>query len=149
MPGIRPYGLPFGEPISITIANPGAGANATTTLVAGFNYLIMAFKFIVTTSVVAGTRIARVRWQEAGIDFYSLHMSPLNAVSMIYQMNWIAGAGINSGTLLAVAGTTVMPGTLPPNLMLSGGTIFGTDVLAMDAGDTITTIAISAQRFVA
>lgn len=142
----RPFGQKYGEPYSLNIANPGAGAQATVTLPAGSLYWICSLGFALVCDANVATRVAGIQWNET-TQFLAIYPRQIIAgTNWFFSFN--RGGAHGTGTISGAI-TNYGYGNMPTNLIVNGGTVFGTQIQNLQAGDLITSINLLALRYVA
>lgn len=141
----EPYSVPLsaGQFAIAIIGAPGAGNNWTYTLPDNFYYRPKAIIYTLTTDVTVGNRLHVVRFTYGVNPFAELRTYSGTSASVTCRCTF-AGAGISGGA----AADPVQFGPMPPDFYLRAGTVISSLINNLQAGDTLTAIALTFDRWV-
>jgi len=125
------------------VAGPAAGNNFTYTLPQGFRYRLKSIQMQITASAAAGARFPMVRLRNNAVYYLRLPGSFLIAATEIWYCYW--AAGLQVPTLI---GNLWQFNPLPIDHFMNGGAQIMSDLDGIDAGDQISSIVITFDRWV-
>lgn len=128
---------------SVTVANPAAGAEFSQAVPAGVHWILRSVKAVLTSSAVAGNRVARLKIADGAANVLILSSANVNqAASLAFTFNWFNGA------FPSAAGPTVEVG-IPGDLRLLPTWTIGTLTTLIDVGDQYSAIVLGVEEFIA
>lgn len=130
-----------GDRWRVVLANPGAGNPFAYDLPANFVYRIESIHFIVTTDATAGNRLVTVQLRETAANEIAQVGALLQGASLAVEYDFIRGGAYPPNLQVRTGGP------LPLDLILPAGGRILSNVVSMAAGDAITEIIISGQRW--
>jgi len=131
--------------VSLFPAAPAAGANYIFTVPAGYVYLIGSLSFLFTASVAVASRLVFVNLYHGGAVKYVAPSSRVIAAGEVVQIT--CGIGLENVSPASVAGLATHTLALPRVLLIGGGGAMQTLISSLQAADTITNVALKAQRW--
>lgn len=128
----------------VTVADPAAGTNWTTTVPALVRWNVLSITFLYTPSADLALRRVNLVWSNAaGAKIGQFPMSTNMVASTVEQTTFANG----STTDAADVGVSVRTG-LPLNLILIPGDVLRTIVTNIDAADAMTAIRIRVLEWI-
>lgn len=133
---------PHGEPISVDVANPAAGADWSYTLPANFAYKLQSVFATITTSGVSGTRIPRLSISDgAGNLLARIQVAGGTAGSLTHNYVWMLGV-VSTTTSAELHKSMALC-----NMILSAGWVIEVATDLIQAGDQWSNIQLSFERW--
>lgn len=126
----------------VTLSNPAAGADFTTTVPAGVTWILRGVTAILTTAVTVATRAAALQVTDA--TPHLLLDSPggsTEAASLADTYSWFNGGG-------AILVGLVNVGGLPAEFRCPAGWIIGSKTANIQAGDQWSAVVITVEEFI-
>lgn len=126
----------------LTVADPAAAANFTTTLADNSQYQIQFITFRLTTSAVAATRIPILQLTRGASVIARILCSTQQILAE--TKDYTFGSGMQDQQIVAA---NVINGTLPVDLQLHGFDTIQSLFLNLQAGDQLSAIRIQYRRW--
>lgn len=120
--------------LAIPVPTPGAGAEWSLVVPAGYVWRVLAVAGTLTTSATVATREARLTLADATGVVLSLGVAATQAAGLATRYAWTAGGGYAAGSSAG--------GTLPPDLSLEAGWTLASSTVNLDAGDAWSAVSL-------
>lgn len=140
-----PYNFCFGDIITITPADPAAGANLSFLVPINAFIIPLSIDFLFTTSAVVATRIVSVSGYDGSDRFQVTKSQNSQAASAAWSYHF----SVNIGGAIGLAGTSEQNGVISYPMLLRQGDSLITNIVNIDAGDQISNVVIRYLQFIA
>lgn len=136
----REYHLFEGEPITVTVPDPGAGNQFVYNLLPDYVYLLVGVEYLFVTGAAAGGRYHRLFYDTTGLsENWSIEYTQMQG--LIKRVMWGVGGGEGGWS----AGE-MLQGVLPDRWYLIGGSV-SSAMVGILAADAITDITLNFVRW--
>ena len=126
------------EAQTVVVANPGAGNQFSYTVPANMRILVVSVFFRLSASVAVANRVIRIAFNDGTQPIIEVSNVSALAASETGEMCFYIGAGQSTTSFYSLDKIT----SLPDHYWLNPGSIVGSFIRSLDAGDIISNIRI-------